>query len=215
MKIQQILAMYCRQSYFKNDKEHKIRIGTYAPSILVGSCVRSQYNFYKSLQGKKPEEIPDEVILKLAGGVVFHRILQEFKPDGKKRYWDSVEIPCEHSFEVSQGKKKEFILVRGRIDATKNGTIYEFKHTYRIPQKPKFQHLLQLHFYLGAMQKAQGVLGYIGYDEYGIVVKEFPVVFSTWHFEHILNRAETLHIFLQNSTPPRCTCRSQEHEMEV
>lgn len=207
--LQKIIAAYCRESYFKLDKERKIQIGVYYPSMLVGSCYRSQYNFYTQYQGKKNEELPDEVILKLAGGVVFHRILQNFKLDGKK-YWDAIEVPCEYSFDTGKGK----ILIRGRIDAIKDNVIHEFKHTYRIPQKAKFQHLLQLQFYLGAMQKARGQLDYIGYDEYGMVLREFPVIYSQWHFEHLLNRAVALHLYLRHKEPPKCGCRTQEHEYE-
>jgi hypothetical protein len=90
--LKQLLADYCRKKYF--GKEAKpVQIGVYRPSVLSWSCVRKQYNYYTNFAGKSPEEIPDDIILLLSGGIVFHRLIQSLRQDGQK-YWDAVEVAC-------------------------------------------------------------------------------------------------------------------------
>jgi len=213
--LKHLLANYCRRVYF-GDEKTPIPPGVYHPSILCLSCARAQYNYYTNFSNKSVEEIPDEIVLLLAGGVFVHRLIQSLKVD-KKSIWSGVEVPCSYELTAPDGST---ITIRGRADAILGRgverRVYEFKHVRSIPYKPQFNHLLQLNFYLGALGIAQGVLCYIGYSPYGgIDIKEFNFSFSTWHFEHLLNRAITLHTLITNKTPPRCSCRDKIHEIQI
>jgi len=213
--LKQLLADYCRKKYFGKEAQ-PVQIGVYRPSVLSWSCVRKQYNYYSNFAGKSPEEIPDDIILLLSGGIVFHRLIQSLRQDGKK-YWDAVEVACSIEVPTPEGST---LTILGHADAI-HGTgierkVYEFKHVRQIPTKPLFEHILQLNFYLGALQIPHGVLCYVGYlPGGGLDVKEFPHTFSHWHFEHLINRAITLHTLLIHKTPPRCSCKDRIHEVQI
>ncbi|GIW67860.1 MAG: hypothetical protein KatS3mg096_728 [Candidatus Parcubacteria bacterium] len=210
MMLQKLLADFCRRKYFGGHSS-PVQIGVYRPSVLSWSCSRKQWNYYKNFHGKTSDEIPDEVILLLAGGVVFHRLIQNLTSEGR-RFWDRVEIECSMEVQLTSG----VILIVGHADAIKDGRVYEFKHTRVIPPKPKFEHLLQLNFYLKALKCLEGSLIYSGYtSEGGLGIKEFQTIISNWHVQHLINRAETLHYLLISDTPPRCSCRDHRHEIEV
>jgi len=208
--IQRLLADYCRKKYFGNN-ERPVQIGVYRPSVLSWSCLRKQWNYYKNFHNKAPEEIPDDVVLLLSGGIVFHRLLQSLKDNGRS-YWDKVEVECKVEVQLPSG----VILIVGHADALKNGKVYEFKHVRTLPSKPRFEHILQLNFYLKALNSVEGVLLYAGYAEGGgIIIREFPWRLSPWHFQHLVNRAEMLHIMLMNDTPPQCSCSDKRHEYQI
>lgn len=212
MTLEKLLADYCRKKYFGEDKQ-PIKIGVYRPSVLAWSCVRRQYNYYALFNEKKPEEIPDKIVLLLAGGVVFHRLVQSLKDETGKSYWDKTEVECSLEVDIAGDK----IIIVGRADAIRGSGIdeevWEFKHTRTIPLKPLFPHQLQLNFYLAALKRVKGVLLYTGYDaDGGLAVKEFPCRYSEWHLEHLISRAQMLHTFLAVGIPPRCSCRDHRHE---
>jgi len=208
--LTKLLADYCRRKYFGTNNQ-PIQIGVYRPSVLSWSCLRQQWNYYKELHDKTPEEIPDDVVLLLAGGIVFHRLIQQLTENGK-RYWDKIEVECSIEVPLPTGT----IVIVGHADAIKNGKVYEFKHVRTLPSKPKFNHLLQLNFYLKALNTVEGYLIYAGYNEFGgLAVREFPWYLSNWHFQHLVNRAETLHYLLISDQPPRCSCRDQRHEVVI
>lgn len=210
MVLQRLLADFCRKHYFAGHGV-PVQIGVYRPSVLSWSCLRKQYNYYALLSGKEAKEIPDDTVLLLAGGVVFHRLVQSLR-DNNKPYWDKVEVECSVKVEVAGGE----IAIVGHADAIKDGAVYEFKHTRTLPSKPTFPHVLQLNFYLAALRMLRGVLVYTGYDaEGGLSVREFPILYSDWHFEHLISRAQTLHVLLVNKEPPRCSCREKRHELET
>jgi len=213
--LKKLLADYCRRTYFGKE-EQPVQVGVYRPSVLSWSCLRKQYNYYFYFDKKSPEEIPDDIVLLLSGGIVFHRLIQSLKLDGK-RYWSAVEVPCSITVEALNGSQ---ITILGHADAICGSGIeakvYEFKHVRQIPSKPLFEHVLQLNFYLGALQIPHGVLTYVGYvPSGGLDIKEYPHTFSHWHFEHLINRAITLHTLLVNKTPPRCSCKNRIHEIEI
>jgi CRISPR/Cas system-associated exonuclease Cas4 (RecB family) len=213
--IKHLLADYCRRTYFGNNLQ-PVSIGVYRPSVLSWSCIRRQWNYYKSFAGKKPDEIPDETVLLLSGGVVFHRLIQSLKEDGRP-YWSATEVECSIEVEVAGGEK---IKIVGHADAIRGRglerTVYEFKHTRTMPSSPYFQHILQLNFYMGALGISRGVILYSYYtQDGGIGIKEFPRIYSDWHMEHLITRAQTLHTLLINNTPPRCSCRDRLCETET
>lgn len=212
MTIEKLVADYCRKKYFGDNKQ-PITIGVYRPSVLAWSCARRQYNYYSLFHQRKPEEIPDNTILLLAGGVVFHRLIQSLKDESGKNFWERVEVECSLEVEVAG----DTITIIGHADATRgkgiDEEVWEFKHTRSIPNKPLFPHILQLNFYLGALKRVRGILLYTGYDaEGGLSIKEFPHYYSEWHLEHLISRAQMLHTFLLMETPPRCSCRDHRHE---
>jgi hypothetical protein len=43
-------------------------------------------------------------------------------------------------------------------------------------------------------------------------VREFPRIYSDWHMEHLISRAQTLHTLLINNQAPRCSCRDKQCE---
>jgi hypothetical protein len=213
--IRRLLADYCRRTYFR-DNPHPVEIGVYRPSILSWNCVRKQWNYYKEFSGKKSEEIPDDIILLLAGGIVFHRLIQSLREDGKP-YWSATEVECSIEIDVANRQR---IKIVGHADAIKGKgterTIYEFKHVRAIPREPQFAHILQLNFYMGALNISKGVLLYVGYlPDGGLDLKEFPRTFSHWHLEHLIARAQTLHTLLIHNEPPRCSCSNRIHEFET
>jgi hypothetical protein len=211
--LKQLLADYCRKTYFGNNPQ-PVKIGVYRPSILSWSCIRRQWNYYKEFSGKNPEEIPDDLILLLSGGIVFHRLIQSLKENGKP-YWSATEVECSIEVEVAGGEK---IKIVGHADAIKGKglerTVYEFKHVRSLPSNAYFQHILQLNFYMGAMGITRGVLLYVGYlSNGGLTVREFPRLYSDWHMEHLITRAQTLHTLLVNDQAPRCSCKDKKCEM--
>lgn len=206
-----LLADYCRKKYFGSNNT-PVQIGVYRPSVLSWSCLRQQWNYYKNFHNKSPQEIPDDVVLLLSGGIVFHRLIQQLTTPEGRRFWDKVEVEC--SVEIALPTEK--IIIVGHADAIKDGKVYEFKHVRTIPHKPHFNHILQLNFYLKALNIIEGYLVYAGYNEFGgIIIREFPWTLSNWHFQHLVNRAETLHYLLISDKPPRCSCRDQRHEFTV
>lgn len=212
MTIQKLLADYCRKKYF-GENNQPVQIGIYRPSVLAWSCTRKQFNYYRFFDGKKPEEIPDDIVLLLAGGVVFHRLIQSLRDGEGKNFWDKVEVECSLDIEVA-GEK---IKIIGHADAIRgrgvDEEVWEFKHVRTIPPNPHFAHKLQLNFYLAALKRVKGVLLYAGYDlDGGLKLKEFPHFYSDWYLEHLIQRAQMLHTFLVMDTPPRCSCRDRKHE---
>lgn len=187
----------------------KPKIGHYFPSILGWSCPAAQYQYYK-LAERSDEKLEDEIVLLLARGEAEHRWLQSLKdPKKNRRYWDQIEVPCSYRFKVGE----DTVTISGRADAVKNKEVYEFKTTQYIPKKPRFNNLLQLQFYLGAMERGRGWLLYLGYgDTGGLELREFPVQFSEWHFLLMLERASSLHLFLKAGVQPHCTCRTKRHD---
>lgn len=205
--LEKMLADYVRKNYFGQTKE-PVKIGVYRPSVLSWSCIRKQWNYYKFFHKKKQEEIPDNVVLLLGGGIVFHLLLQQLKLEDK-RFWDDVEVECHIGVNIGNSR----IKIVGHADAIKNRIVYEFKHTRTLPNKPYFQHQLQLNFYLAALRSLRGVLVYTGYDASGgLSIKEFPIFYSDWHLEHLITRCQTLHTFLTTNQAPRCSCRDRIHE---
>lgn len=180
-------------------------IGVYYPTTLVQNCVRSQWNFYMmSIQSRR---FPDGFVLKTSEGQAWHDMI-EAAP-----VWDEVEKRVSMRIPFEGGGS---ITIRGRADAIRGDTVYDFKRTERVPWgwKPKFAHLMQLNFYMECLGKPKGVIAYIGYDGGEFKIKEFYHVLSDWHTEQLINRALNLHTFLVNNVPPVCTCRSKVHEIE-
>lgn len=128
--------------------------------------------------------------------------------------WDEIEKPVKMRIPLERGNG--YITIRGRADAIRGDTVYDFKRTERVPWgwKPKFPHVMQLNFYMECLGKPKGVLAYIGYDGAEFKIKEFYHVLSDWHTENLINRALNLHTFLTNDVAPVCTCRSRVHEIE-
>jgi hypothetical protein len=193
-----------------------VQIGVYRPSVLAWSCIRRQWNYYKEFSGKNPEEIPDDVVLLLSGGIVFHRLIQSLKDNGKP-YWSETEAECSIEVKVAGNKK---IKIIGHADAIigkgVERTVYEFKHVRSLPYNAYFPHILQLNFYMGAMGISRGVLLYVGYlANGGLGIREFTRIYSDWHMEHLISRAQTLHTLLINNQPPRCSCRDKQCETSI
>jgi hypothetical protein len=190
----------------KRMRKYKLpKIGVYYPTTLVQGCVRSQWNFYKlSIHSRR---FPDGFILKTTEGNAWHDIIEQAP------VWDEVEKSVSMRIPFEQGG---YITIRGRADAIRGDTIYDFKRTERVPwgYKPKFPHIMQLNFYMECLGKPKGVIAYIGYDGANFRIKEYYHVLSDWHTEQLINRALTLHTYLINDVPPVCTCRSKIHEIE-
>lgn len=202
--VKQLLIEYYRKAYFGGEASPPT-VGVYWPKVLTWSCLRQQFNFFALYQGQK--ELPNEVILRLGDGTDFHRLVQKI---AGRHFWNKVEIPCQTVVEIAGGEK---ILIRGRADCIKGDTLYELKQTMHLPYKPRFDHVLQANFYLGSLRMMRGMISYRGYDQSGAMdVREFPIIFSDWHFTHLINRAETLHVLLKSGQPPRCSCRNRRHE---
>jgi len=200
--LQEQLVQYLRSKYF-GKHEVPVQIGVYRPSVLSWSCLRRQYNYYKQLHGKHQEEIPDNIVLLLGGGIVFHELIESLP------IWDQTEIECSLRVNVAGGE----IVIVGHADAIRGDTIYEFKHTRSLPREPYFQHKIQLNFYLSALNRLKGVLAYTGYDSQGgLSVREFSLRYSDWLLEHLINRAQALHLFLLTDEAPRCSCQDKRHE---
>lgn len=186
------------------------RIGIYYPTTLVQNCVRAQWNFYKmTIQSRT---FPNGFILKTSEGTVWHEMIERLS------VWDEVEKRVSMRIPVESGPAYmgRYITIRGRADAIRGDTVYDFKRTERVPwgYKPKFPHIMQLNFYMECLGKPKGVIAYIGYDGGEFKIKEFYHVLSDWHTEQLINRALNLHTFLVNDVKPVCTCRSRIHETE-
>lgn len=194
--------------YFRKQTRRRYKppqIGTYFPSVLTQSCLKGQWNYY--MMSIREGQIPDGAIMRMGEGTEWHRILQSYKG------WDGVEVKARMRVKVSQ-KAGDWITIRGRADSVKGDTVYEFKRTSWLPHKPKFDHVLQINFYMAAIGKPKGVIVYAGNKDGDFDVVEHPVLLSDWHVEHLKNRAMNLHIFLKNKEVPICSCRSRAHDIE-
>lgn len=190
----------------KNMRSYRLpQIGVYYPTTLVQNCVRGQWNFYKmSIEGRK---FPDGFVLKTSEGTVWHDMLEGLN------VWDSTEGRASMRVPLEGGG---YITIRGRYDAIRGDTVYDFKRTERVPwgRKPRFPHLLQLNFYMECLGKPKGVIAYIGYDGMEFRIKEYYHVLTDWMTQTLINKALTLHTHLVNDLPPNCTCRTKVHEVE-
>lgn len=206
-EVENVLADYIRKYLFRNWE--KPQMGVYRASIVSQTCLRSKWNYYKHFEHH--DDLTTDMILLLGGGIVFHRMLQSIKVGGK-RFWDAVEIPCK----TEEALGDERVLLVGHADAMKNGIVYEFKHTRSQPKKAYFNHLLQLNFYLKALQKPEGRLVYVSYrEDGGLTIKDFHLVYSESLYAFFVNRAQELHIALKSPVPPRCSCRNKTHEIQT
>ena len=203
INLQEALVGYLRK---KRLKSHRLpTVGVYYPTTLVQPCTRGQYNFYK--QTIEQRKFPDSFVLKTSEGTVWHEMLEQIG------VWDSVEGPCRMRVPLENGG---YITIRGRYDAIRGDTVYDFKRTERVPwgYKPKFAHLLQLNFYMECLGKPKGVIAYIGYEGGNFRIKEYYHVLTDWMTQTLINKALTLHTHLVNDVPPVCTCRNRIHEVE-
>lgn len=194
-------------NYLRKKKMHAYKlptIGVYYPTTLVQSCVRSQWNFY--MMCIQERAFPDAFILKTSEGNAWHEMLEEL------RIWDKTEQSARMKIKLENG---ETIQIRGRFDALRGDTIYDFKRTEWVPyKKAKFDHVLQLNFYMACLGKPKGVIAYIGYSNGEFKIKEYYHVLSDWYTENLINRAIALHGYLRNGVAPVCTCRNKQHEAE-
>lgn len=180
------------------------RIGVYYPTTLIQSCTRSQWNFY--MMAMREGKFPDAFLLKTQEGTAWHELMEGV------RIWDSVEGPARKRIKLEDGT---WITIRGRYDAVRGYTVYDFKRVEWVPyRKAKFDHILQLNFYMECLGKPKGVLAYIGYKNGEFGIHEYYHVLSDWHTQHLINRAITLHMHLVNNAPPVCSCRTKFHEIE-
>lgn len=203
INLQEELVDHLRR---KRLRKHRLpQVGVYYPTTLVQPCTRAQWNFYKmTIEQKK---FPDGFVLKTSEGTVWHEMLEELN------VWDEIEGVAKMRVPLEGGS---FITIRGRYDAIRGDTVYDFKRTERVPwgYKPKFNHLLQLNFYMEALGKPKGVIAYIGYDGQNFRIKEYYHVLTDWLTQTLINKALTLHGHLVNDVPPVCTCRNRIHEVE-
>lgn len=178
-------------------------IGVYYPTILIQSCMRSQWNFYEmAIQQRR---FPDGFLLKTQEGNAWHTMLESL------HVWDYTERSVSKRIKLENGGH---ITIRGRCDAVRGDTVYDFKRVEWVPyRKPKFDHVLQLNFYMECLGKPNGVLAYIGYLNGEFQIKEYYHVLSDWHTSHLVNRALMLHSALVHNDPPACSCRNQAHSI--
>ena len=192
--------------YFETKAKRKYwlpEIGRYYPSILCQPCLKAMWNYYKMASEQK--KFPPGYLLQTGEGIVTHEIIESFK------FWDKVEVPVKKIVKASDG----WIKIFGRADAVLGDTVYDFKRTQRIPNKVKFQHRLQLNFYMDCLGKPKGIVCYIGYNSEGeFDVQERPIVLTDWYSAQIINRAIQLHDHLRYNDPPICSCRSRRHDIE-
>lgn len=203
INLQDALVEHLRK---KRMRKHKLpQIGVYYPSTLIQGCIRQQWNFYKiSIEQK---QFPDGFVMKTSEGTVWHEMLEELN------IWDSIEQPARMRIPLESGG---YITIRGRYDAIRGDTVYDFKRTERVPwgYKAKFAHLMQLNFYMECLGKPKGVIAYIGYENGVFRIKEYYHVLTDWMTQTLKNKALTLHTHLIHDTPPQCTCRNLMHEAE-
>lgn len=203
ISLQEELVEHLRK---KRMRKHRLpQIGVYYPTTLVQNCIRQQWNFYKiSIEQRA---FPDGFVLKTAEGTVWHEMIEEVN------IWDSIEGQAKMRIPLESGG---YITIRGRYDAIRGDTVYDFKRTERVPwgYKAKFPHLLQLNFYMECLGKPKGVIAYIGYENGVFRIKEYYHVLTDWMTQTLKNKALTLHTHLIHDTPPQCTCRDLKHEAE-
>ncbi len=202
INLQDELVAYLRRKRMRNYRLPEI--GVYYPTTLVQSCVRAQWNFY--MMTIREKRFPDAFVLKTAEGNAWHAMMEDL------HLWDATEQVARMRIKLSDGST---IQIRGRYDAVRGDTVYDFKRTEWIPyKKAKFEHVLQLNFYMACLSKPRGVIAYIGYSNGEFKVKEYYHVLSDWYTENIINRAIALHGYLMHNEPPLCTCRNKQHESE-
>lgn len=191
----------------KVEKYHLPVIGKYHPSLLVQTCLRGQWNFYKiAIQDQR---LPDDFILKTSEGLVWHDMLEALP------IWDMTEQIVRMKVPL-EGESRKHITIIGKYDAVRGDTVYDFKRTERVPwgYRAKYPHRLQINFYMAALGKPKGVIAYIGYEGRDFKIKEYYHVLTDWMTEQMMNKALTLHTHLVHDVPPVCTCRSKVHEIE-
>lgn len=204
VNLEEELVEYLKKKHLHR-KYRLPQIGIYYPTTLVQNCTRSQWNFYMmSIQQRK---FPDDFVLKISEGQVWHDMLEGI------HIWDSVEGSARMRVRLEGGG---YITIRGRYDAVRSDTVYDFKRTERVPwgYKAKFAHLLQLNFYMACLGKPKGVVAYIGYENGVFHIKEYYHVLTDWMTQTLINKALTLHTHLVNNVAPNCTCRTRIHEIE-
>lgn len=203
LSVREELLRFLRREFF--EKRYRLpKIGVYHPSILCRSCLKDQWNYYKITTALG--QVNDDDVLRISEGLVWHSLIE------KMECWTKTEVGVRRIISLN---KYETIEIHGRADAVNGDAVYEFKKTAYIPAKPRFQHILQLNFYMECLGKPQGVLVYLGPAKYGnFDVVEYYWSLSDWHTQHLIDRAVMLHRFLKSKDIPGCSCRSKWHDVE-
>lgn len=200
MQIKQLLLDEYNKRYGSEIRKYKI--GEYHVSSLLGSCLKATWNHFQ--MKKLTKEHIDSTKLIFFKGILFHEMVQ------KSKAWDGVEVECVKKIKTSHGTA----TLLGHADAVKDDAVFELKTCAYIPRRPKFDHICQVNAYMHMLGKPRGVIVYAGSDGEKFDIKEYQVVQSDWHYQHMINRLMTLHAILKTAGEPICSCRNRQHDIE-
>lgn len=187
------------------------KVGTYFPSVLVRRCPKDAWNYYRITE--REGQFPDSFLLHTHEGKAWHAILDKLRdPENPKRsLWSATELVGQKRVRLPNG---EYITIRGRCDAVRGDTVYEFKRRSFIPYKPAWADLFQLNFYCEVLGKPKGKLVVLGYRNNQFTVVEYDHTLTDWMTGVLLEKAQNLHNALRHNEPPMCTCRNKVHDVE-
>lgn len=171
--------------------------GRYYPTTLVLNCVKDRFN--RHMIPVKDYERKFNALTQ--EGNYWHGKIE------KHPIWDATEVPARKRIKTADGS---YLTISGRADAILDDCVVEFKRTGWVPErKPKFEHVLQVQFYMKALGLPMARIIYI--PDYGDIVDHY-VTLSDWHVNMLVNRALELHTLLKHQEVPQCQCRSKIHD---
>jgi len=178
-------------------REHKPKqIGRYYPSE-IGNCLRKLWYSYKYPQKMEPD------LLKIfeAGNIIHGFVVEVLKSEKNK------EVQLLQS-EVPFKIEMEDYIISGRVDdlviVNSNGKkmLIEVKSTKNLVSidKPQHNHVMQLLFYMNALEIHEGLVLYV--DKNNLKSKIFEIPFDPIKSAEIVDRFSFLHKHLKKNELP-------------
>lgn len=180
------------------------KTGRYYPSS-IGQCLRKQWFSFRN-----PKEAGPELLKVFEAGNLMHDfivdVLKSEKTPEVELLESEVPIKYQGSGFLVSGRVDDLILVK----ANRKKLLLEVKSTkdIRYTKAPQAGHIMQLQFYLHAMDLKEGVILYI--EKNTLQTRQFHVKYSKGQAYKILRRFETLHKSLAEDKIPRPEAREKK-----
>lgn len=178
-------------------REHKPKqIGRYYPSE-IGNCLRKLWYSYKY-----PQKIEPDLLKVFEAGNIIHGFVVEVLKSERNKEVQLVQSEIPFRLEM------EDYLISGRVDdlviVTADGKkmLIEVKSTKNLEaiEKPQHNHVMQLTFYMTALEIHSGVVLYV--DKNNLKSKVFEIPFEEIKSAEIVDRFSFLHRHLKNNELP-------------
>ncbi|MBS3055286.1 MAG: PD-(D/E)XK nuclease family protein [Candidatus Aenigmarchaeota archaeon] len=178
-------------------REHKPKqIGRYYPSE-IGNCLRKLWYSYKY-----PQKIEPDLLKIFEAGNIIHGFVVEVLKSEKNKEVQLLQSEIPFKIEM------EDYMISGRVDdlviVSSNGKkmLIEVKSTKNLDAigKPQHNHVMQLLFYMTALEIHEGLVLYV--DKNNLKSKIFEVPFDQIKSAEIVDRFSFLHKHLKKDELP-------------